>query len=161
VEEGLLPGVRLLALMIRPGETLLTDYAGVFAVHTSASVIDLFGICNTAVATRGSALGADPLYGRFCPACYAEVEPRYLHVMPPLVRPALAFADQDAVIQAVFRGPQLTEALDLRRGYVAGRVLVGASGQAVHFLERRRPGAPLRSRTIAPGITVDYPFERN
>ncbi len=157
VEQGLLPGVRLLGLVIRPGESLLTDYAGVFAFHTDATVIDLFGICNTAVAMRGDA-GPDPAYGRFCPACYAEARPAYLHLLPPLVRPADAFADHAAVVDAVFRTAQLDRALELRTQYVTGRVRQESTRQGVFFLERRRDGAQYAPRTVAPGITVDYPF---
>lgn len=157
VEESLRPAARLLRHVIRPGETLLTDYAGVFAVETDAAVLDLFGLCNPAVALRGGTVGVDPVFGRFCPECYAEQQPDYLVVMPPMIRAADAFTDQEQVIEALFKGPRLAEPLGLRTRYVAGRVLEG--GRGVWFLERRRPGARLARREPAPGITLDYPFE--
>ncbi|HEU4413088.1 MAG TPA: hypothetical protein VFS43_48045 [Polyangiaceae bacterium] len=142
-----------------PGETLVTDYAGVFAVYTDARVIDMWGLCNVEIARRGNAEGIVPIYGKTCLPCYREFDPDYFHANLPLVRPAGDLATHQAVIAAVFQGPAIDRQIDLQRRYATGRVREAATGRSLYFLEKRRAGRPLRARPAGPGFVVEYPFE--
>jgi arabinofuranosyltransferase len=158
--DDLLASVPWVRQIVRaPGETLVTDYAGAFAVYTDARIIDMWGLCNVEIARRGNAEGVAPVYGKTCLPCYREFDPDYFHVNVPILRPAGAFDSHQAVIDAVFQGPALDRHIDLKGRYATGRVREAATGRSLYFLERRREGRPLRARPGAPGFVVEYPFE--
>jgi len=151
--------VRFLRPVIRrAGARLVTDYAGIFAVFTDARVIDMWGLCNAAIATRGNADGINPIYGKTCVPCYAEFDPDYFHTVTPLIRQSNSFSNQNDVIQNIFQGPAIDTVIGLRSNFVAGRVTELATGRALWFLERRRPGLDFSPRLASPGLQVDYPF---
>ncbi len=151
--------VRFLRPVIRrAGARLVTDYAGIFAVFTDARVIDMWGLCNAAIATRGNADGINPIYGKTCVPCYAEFDPDYFHTVTPLIRQSNSFSSQNDVIQNIFQGPAIDTVIGLRSNFVAGRVTELATGRALWFLERRRPGLDFSPRLASPGLQVDYPF---
>ena len=73
---NLIPAMDLARWVIRkPGERLVTDYAGVFAVFTEAHVIDMWGLCNQDIALKGGIQGINPIYGKECARCYPELDP--------------------------------------------------------------------------------------
>jgi hypothetical protein len=151
--------VRFLRPVIRSaGARLVTDYAGVFAVFTDARVIDMWGLCNAAIATRGNADGINPVYGKTCVSCYAEFDPDYFHTMTPLIRQSNSFSNQNDVIKNIFQGSAIDAVIGLRSNFVTGRVAELATGRALWFLERRRPGLDFSPRLASPGMLVDYPF---
>jgi hypothetical protein len=157
--ENLRPGMDLAKYIIRkPGEKLVTDYAGVFAVFTEAHIIDMWGLCNADIALKGDASGINAIYGKTCIACYAELAPDYFHVNVPLVRSPRAFHSMSQVLSQVFQGDAIDGVIDIRHNFAAGRVVELRTDRALWFLERRR-GMPLVPRTPAAGIRVDYPFE--
>lgn len=159
--DNLLNAMDLARFIIRkPGEKLVSDYAGVFAVFTEAQVIDMWGLCNADIALQGSTEGINPIYGKECARCYAWLKPDYFHVNVPLVRSVDEIRSHARVIEQVFQGHAIDRVIDLRRKFASGRVVETRTGRALWFLERRRPGVPLEPRTPAPGIRVDYPFER-
>jgi hypothetical protein len=158
--DNLLAGVELLKYVLRkPGERLVTDYAGVFAVYTQAEIIDMWGLCNATIALRGGKEGINPIYGKECASCYKELTPDYFHANAPLLREKDAFKRHRDVVDAVFQSGAIGRYLDFNHGYATGRVLDSRSGHALFFLERRRPHVPLVARDVAPHIRVDYPFE--
>ncbi len=158
--ENLLGAVDLMRFMLRePGERLATDYAGVFAVHTDATIIDMWGLCNEDIALHGGIEGIHAIYGKQCPSCVLRADPDYFHVYTPIVRDAHAFNDEKSVKESIFLWQQLDPVLNLRDNFAVGRVL-DDRGRALWFLERRRPGRSLARRHPALNITVDYPFER-
>ncbi|HEU4534461.1 MAG TPA: hypothetical protein VFS00_10100 [Polyangiaceae bacterium] len=158
--ENLLATLPWMRHVVRqPGDKLVTDYAGVFSVYTEASVIDMWGLCNAAIALRGTTQGVAPVYGKTCLPCYREFEPDYFHVMVPLVRAEGDFTSQAQVIAQIFQGPALDREIDLKGRYATGRVRETATGRSLYFLERRRPDRPLVPRAPAPGVVVEYPFE--
>jgi hypothetical protein len=130
----------------------------VFAYFTEAHVIEMWGLCNTAIALRGNTDGVNPIYGKTCIECYREFQPDYFHAWMPLVRPIDAFASHEAVIAEVFQGEALDRVLDLKGSFVTGRVLDTERNTAFYFLERRRANVTLETRRPAPNIVIDYPF---
>lgn len=157
--ENLLGAADLLRWVVRrPGDRLVTDYAGVFSVYTDAQIIDMWGLCNADIALHGGIEGINPIYGRSCAECYARLDPDYFHVVVPLVRDRHAFSSQRAVIDAIFQGWAIDRVIDLQRQFVVGRVVEERTGRALWFLERKRVGRPLVPRSPSPGIGVDYPF---
>ena len=157
--RAMLASMDLAAYVVRkPGQRFVTDYAGVFAVHTKATVIDMFGLANKLIAIHGDTEGIQPMYGKTCTACYELLDPDFFHVYVPLVRTANAFASQQAVLDEVFQSQTIGRYLDFPRDYAAGYVLEHATGRAFWFLERRREGVPLTRRNPAPDIEVVYPF---
>lgn len=160
--ENLIAAMDLAAFIVRrPGERLVSDYAGVFAVFTEAQVIDMWGLCNTEIALKGGISGINPIYGKECASCYADLAPDYFHVNVPLVRSRDTFRSHGHVTSQVFQADAIGRVIDLRGGFAAGRVLETSTGRAVWFLERRRPNVALTSRAPARGILVEYPFERD
>ncbi len=156
--EGLLKAAPLLPHITRKaGESLVTDYAGVLALYTDASVIDMWGLCNAWIAVHGEVEGISPIYGKTCARCYGEWKPLYFHANVPLLRSPTAYSGHDDVVRAVFQSKAIGRHLDWRE-YVAGRVLRESTQEAVFFLERRRADVSFEPRTVAPGIVVDYPF---
>jgi hypothetical protein len=149
----------LLELVVPPGGRLVTDYGGVLAYYTDAAPIEMWGLCNATIATRGGLEGVNPIYGRTCPACYPELDPDFFHVMVPLVRPLDAFQSHEDVVRGVWQTDTIGRYLDFRTEFVAGRVMIPAQNQALYFLERRRASSSFRPRSVGPGVVIDYPFE--
>jgi hypothetical protein len=144
----------------RAGDKLVTDYAGVFSVFTDAAIIDMWGLCQKDIALRGGARGINPIYGKECAECYADIEPDYFHVVVPIVRGPEAYHSIEEIVRDIFQGPAIDRVIDLKRNYVVGRVVDDEEQKALWFLEKRRLGLDLVSREPAPGISIDYPFER-
>lgn len=158
--ENLLGSVDLLRHVIRkPGEKLVTDYAGVFAVYTDASIIDMWGLCNADIALKGGINGINPIYGKECAACYADFDPDYFHIWVPLVRTTNAFRSKNAALRQIFQAGAIGRYLDFKRDFSVGYVTESATDRTFWFLEKKRPGFPLVERQPAPGIVVRYPFE--
>jgi arabinofuranosyltransferase len=158
--NNLLRNVDLLRHVIRrPGERLVTDYAGVFALHTEAEIIDMWGLCNADIALRGNAEGINPEYGKACADCYAQLQPDYFHVIVPIVRSTNSFSNIQQVIDAVFQGRAIDKVINLQRNYAVGRVVESETGRTLWFLERKRSGILRRRRVVAEGTYVEYPFE--
>jgi hypothetical protein len=156
--ESLKHAAALLDLAVPPGGRLVTDYGGVLAYYTDADPIEMWGLCNTTIATRGGTRGINPIYGRTCPECYPELDPEYFHVMQPLVRDASAFGSHDAVVRAVWQSASIGEYLDIRDGFASGRVVDEQTGDAVWFLERKGPGWQPNTWRPRAGVVVEYPF---
>jgi len=149
-----------MALVVRrPGDVLVTDYAGVFSVFTDAAVIDQWGLANADIALHGSTALVNPIYGKACPECYARMDPDYFHVDTPMLRSLTEFTNVSQVIPFVFTGPAIDRVISIRRNFAAGRVVLEKTGQVLWFLERRRAERRLETRYPAPGFRVDYPFE--
>ena len=149
-----------MALVVRrPGDRLVTDYAGVFSVFTDAEVIDQWGLCNADIALNGGTDGINPIYGKSCAECYARLAPDYFHVNVPMLRSLKEFSEITGVLAFVFEGPAIDRVIAIRKNFAVGRVVREATGKVLWFLERRRPELPLVTRHPAPGFRVDYPFE--
>jgi hypothetical protein len=149
-----------MALVVRkPGDRLVTDYAGVFSVFTDAEVIDQWGLCNADIALHGGTTGINPIYGKSCIECYARMDPDYFHVDTPMLRSLTEFTNVSQVINFVFTGPAIDRVISMRTNFAAGRVVREATGEVLWFLERRRPERALETRHPAPGFRVDYPFD--
>ncbi len=144
----------------RPGDRLVTDYAGVFSVYTDAEVIDMWGLCNADIALHGGTNNINPIYGKECAECYARLQPDYFHVGVPIVRKEDSFRNFAGVLSNIFQGAAIDRVINLRRHFAVGRVVQEKTGKALWFLERRRAELPLVTRSVAPGIHVDYPFEQ-
>ena len=87
VRDNLLANKDLMAYVVRrPGDKLVTDYAGVFSVFTDAEVIDVWGLCNEDIALHGGTNGINPIYGKECAECYTRIKPDYFHIGMPIVR---------------------------------------------------------------------------
>ncbi|MEO7032888.1 MAG: hypothetical protein ABI335_03645, partial [Polyangiaceae bacterium] len=158
--DNLLAVTDLMALVVRrPGERLVTDYAGVFSVFTNAQIIDMWGLCNVDIALHGGTEGINPIYGKECAACYKRSKPDYFHANVPMARSETAFHSVPEILGGIFEGAAIDRVIHLRRDFAGGRVVEEATGRALWFLERRRPGLPLVTRHPLPGFRVDYPFE--
>lgn len=158
--ENLLGSVDLARHLIRsPGERLVSDYAGVFAVYTDANIIDMWGLANAQIARFGGTEGINSIYGKECAACYPSLDPDYFHVVVPLVRTPKAFGSQNAVQREIFQSRAIGRFLNFRKDFVAGYVLEVSTNRAFWFLERRRAERPIESREVAPDIRLVYPFE--
>ncbi|HET6146613.1 MAG TPA: hypothetical protein VFH68_03720 [Polyangia bacterium] len=150
---------RLLNHALHPGARLVTDYGGVFAYYTDAAPIEMWGLCNALIATRGGTEGINPIYGRTCPACYPELRPEFFHVWVPIVRDLQAFHSHAQVVAQVWQTDTIGRYLNFQRDFVSGRVMIPATNQAVYFLERRRAGTAYLPRAVDAAIAIDYPFE--
>lgn len=148
-----------LAAAVPPGSRLVTDYGGVFAYYTDASLIEMWGLCNATIARRGNTEDINPVYGRTCPECYPELDPEYFHIEAPLVRSPLAFRRDEEVVRAVWQYESIGRYVDFVHGFVAGRVVNERRGDALWFLERRREGWTPNPRREDSGMVVEYPFE--
>ncbi len=157
--RNLKAAARILGAALPPGARLVTDYGGIFAYYTDAAPIEMWGLCNAAIATRGGTERVNPIYGRTCPECYPALGPQFFHVMTPIVRDLGAFRSHFEVVASVWQTDTIGRYLDFTRGFVSGRAMVPAHNQAVYFLERRRPGASYRPRQVGDTVTIDYPFE--
>jgi hypothetical protein len=145
--------------VLPPGARLVTDYGGVLAYYTDAAPIEMWGLCNAMIATRGSSEGVQPIYGKTCPECYRELRPEFFHVMAPIPRKIGAFKSHQEVVKNVWQTDTIGRYLNFQTDFVAGRVMRPAQDQAVYFLERRRPNVKYEPRAVGTGVVVDYPFE--
>ncbi len=157
--KNLKAAARLLTWALPPGARLVTDYGGIFAYYTDAAPIEMWGLCNAAIATRGGTERINPIYGRTCPECYPALGPQFFHVMVPIVRDLAAFHSHLEVVSSVWQTDTIGRYMDFARGFVSGRVMVPAHNQAVYFLEHREPGASYPPRQVNDAVTIDYPFE--
>jgi arabinofuranosyltransferase len=146
----------LLRLVVPSGARLVTDFAGVLAYETDAHIIDMWGLCNAAIATRGNARTVRPMYGRTCHFCYVELRPEYFHVEIPFLRSPDAFDSHQAVVDAVWQANDIGKYIDIVGGFRTGRLVDHRSQMALFFLERRTPFVP--ARTLPEWASVDYPF---
>lgn len=146
----------LLNLVVPSGKRLVTDYAGVIAYYTDAAIIDMWGLCNAMIATRGNADGIRPMYGRTCHACYPELGPDYFHTETPWLRAADALGSHEAVLHAVWQMDSIQRYLDVRSTFRSGRIIDRRDGQALFFLERR--DGPPPARHLPAWASLDYPF---
>lgn len=158
--SGLIAGMDLAQYIVRhPGERLATDYAGVFAVFTEANIIDMWGLANRDIALFGGTEGVVPIYGKECIGCLPALDPEYFHDNMPLVTTETRYRSQRELIGRVFLGHEIDSVLGLKENFVAGLVLEEATGRALWFLEKRKPGRLIEERQVAEGILVKYPFE--
>jgi hypothetical protein len=144
------------AMIRKPGEKLVTDYGGVFAYGTDASVIEMWGLANRDIALKGNHDGVRAMYGKTCIPCYAEFQPDYFHSVTPLLRPMNALSSTSQMIPQIFQGQALNQVLNLRQNYVLGRVSKPGADVALFFLERKRPGVSFESYENK-GFVIDYP----
>jgi hypothetical protein len=149
---------RYLAAAVPPGRRLVTDYGGVLAYYTDASLIEMWGLCNATIATRGTTDSINPIYGRTCPECYRELDPEYFHIQDPLVRTPDSFRSDEDVLHSVWQNDTIGKYVDLAHGFVTGRVVNERRGDALWFLERRTEGWTPRPRRQASGMVIEYPF---
>jgi|GEM_PF-1089042 len=155
--QGLLDAAPYMDAMIRsPGEKLVTDYGGVFAYGTDASVIEMWGLANRDIALRGNHDGVRAMYGKTCIPCYAEFQPDYFHSVTPLLRPMNAISSTSQMISQIFQGQALNRVLNLRQNYVLGRVNKPGTDLTLFFLERKRAGISFDVRK-KNGFVIDYP----
>lgn len=145
--------------VIPPGGRLVTDYGGVFSCYTDGALIEMWGLANAAIATRGTSDGVNPIYGRTCPACYAELDPEYFHVSIPLVRPEPAFQSASEVIASVWQHGTIGKYVDLAKNFAVGRVVRPATKEALYFLQKRSTVASFAERKTPNGFVVSFPFE--
>ena len=148
-------------LIRKPGDRVVTDYAGLFGFFTDAYVIDMWGLCTSEIALRGGILGINPIYGKECAECYVDLKPDYFHVIVPLTRSPNAFANINQVIAKMFQGGAIDRHLHFRQNFAVGRIIdLQSPNRTFWFLERRRPEYALVPRQPSPQIRIDYPFER-
>ena len=141
------------------GGRLVSDYGGVLAYATDATIIEMWGLGNADIALHGDTEGVQPIFGRTCPACYPALDPQYFHVMDPLVRGDRAFSSPGEVIENVWQTNTIGRYIDFSRTFAVGRVLHPATHEALYFLEKRRPRFSSARRDSGDGFVVDYPFE--
>jgi hypothetical protein len=156
--ERLKEAARYLALVVPSGGRLVTDYGGVLAYYTDAAPIEMWGLCNAEIATKGNAERVNPEYGRTCPACYADLNPEYFHLLPPLLRRTNSFARHEDVVMTVWQTDTIGRYLDFSRDFVSGRIVDTRTGKALWFLERKRPGWLPKPRRASRLMVVEYPF---
>jgi hypothetical protein len=157
--RGLHRAADLLALAVPPGGRLVTDYAGIFAVYTDASIIDMWGLVTSRIARFGNTEGINPIYGKTCPICYLALEPEFFHVLQPIVRTPEAFSSAGQVVASVWQSDTIGRYINFRRDFAVGRVTREATRESVFFLERRRPSFSAVARSPRSGARIDYPFE--
>lgn len=144
------------AMVRKPGDRLVTDYGGVFAYGTEATVIEMWGLANRDIALRGNTDGVAAIYGKTCVPCYAEFEPDYFHSVVPLLRGANDFRSKSQLIRQIFQGPAIDAVIGLRKNFRVGRVMRKSTGETLWFLERERGGVSFSPRQVGD-LTVDYP----
>ncbi|MCG5052795.1 MAG: hypothetical protein KA712_07525 [Myxococcales bacterium] len=149
---------KFLRQVIPPGGRLVTDYGGVFACYTQGALIEMWGLANATIATRGDAEGINPIYGKTCAACYPDLRPEYFHVMAPLVRPVNAFSSADEVIANVWQTNTIGRYIDFRQAFSVGRVVSPKGSEALYFLQRRGPSFSTETRKTKAGYVIDFPF---
>ena len=155
--QGLVDALPFVAAMVRePGDTLVTDYGGVYAYGTDASVIEMWGLANREIALRGNTDGINAIYGKTCVPCYAEFQPDYFHSVTPLLRGEHDFRSVGQLIGQIFQGRAIDRVIGLRKNFVLGRVRRPTTGQTLWFLERKRDGVDFEPRRVGD-LVVDYP----
>jgi len=137
----------LQAMLRKPGERLVTDYGGVFAFGTDASVIEMWGLCNREIALHGTSQGINPIYGKTCVPCYAEFDPDYFHLVVPLLRSPAAIPNQRRAISEVFQGNAIDRYVHFKDRYRLGRVTSRRTKESFFFLEKRRTGLSYEPRS--------------
>lgn len=157
--EGLRQAAAMLDEVVPPGGRLVTDYGGIMSCYTDASIIEMWGLANATIATRGNTEGVVPFYGRTCPACYPELDPEYFHVMQPLVRGESAFSSAEEVIKGVWQTDTIGRYIDFKATFAVGRALSPSTRQALYFLQKRSRDFSPSQRLTKHGLVVDYPFE--
>jgi arabinofuranosyltransferase len=155
----LLQAAEVLNEIVPPGGHLVTDYGGVMGYYTDAHIIEMWGLANATIATRGGTEGVRPFYGRTCPSCYPELGPEYFHVMQPLMRSQAAFASADDVIRNVWQTDTIGRYIDFRSTFAVGRAYSPKAGTALFFLQKRAEDFSPSPRQTKSGFVVDYPFE--
>ena len=155
---GYLRVAEFLRKIVPPGGRLVTDYGGVFAYFTDGAIIEMWGLANATIATRGSHKGVHPIYGKTCPSCYPELQPEYFHVAEPILRQEPAFASADEVIANVWQTDTIGRHIDFKANFVAGRVFRPATNESLYFLKRRDKAFPAAGVT-RDGFVIAYPFE--
>jgi len=155
--KGLLEALPHIQAMVRkPGDKLVTDYGGVYAYGTDASVIEMWGLANKDIALRGNTDGIVAIYGKTCVPCYAEFQPDYFHSVTPLLRGDQDFTNPAVLIGQIFQGQAIDRVIGLRKNYVMGRVRNPRTGQTLWFMERKRDGVSFEPRQVGE-LEVDYP----
>lgn len=149
---------KYLAAAVPPGKRLVTDYGGVFAYYTDASLIEMWGLCNATIARRGHTELINPIYGRTCPECYPELDPEYFHTEAPMLRSPGAFVRDEDVHRSIWQNRSIGRYVDFVHGFVTGRVVNPYRGDALWFLERRTEGWTPRPRRQDSGMVIEYPF---
>lgn len=157
--DKLIEAAKILDQLMPPGAHLVTDYGGVMGYYTHAAVIEMWGLANATIATRGNTEGVWPFYGRTCPSCYPELRPDYFHVTQPLVRREPAFSSADEVINNVWQTDTIGRYIDIKATFAVGRAYRPETGEALYFLQRRDGAFSPARRTTPRGLVVDYPFE--
>jgi hypothetical protein len=157
--EKLMQAAEVLNEIVPSGGHLVTDYGGVMAYYTDAHIIEMWGLANAAIATRGGTEGVRPFYGRTCPSCYPELQPEYFHVMQPLMRSESAFSSADEVIANVWQTDTIGRHIDFKSTFAVGRAYSPKTKSALFFLQKRGQGFSPSRRETKSGLVVDYPFE--
>ena len=157
--KNYLRAAEFLGQVVPPGGRLVTDYGGVFAYYTEGSVIEMWGLANATIATRGDTGGVNPKFGKTCPACYPELQPEYFHVMAPMVRRKSAFSSANEVIASVWQTDTIGRYIDFKAVFAVGRALSPGTGEALYFLQKRDQRFSAARRTTGRGLVVEYPFE--
>jgi arabinofuranosyltransferase len=157
--ENYLRAAEFLSEVVPSGGRLVTDYGGVFGYYTDGAVIEMWGLANPMIATRGNTEGVQPFYGRTCAACYPELQPEYFHVMQPLLRRESAFSSANEVIANVWQTDAIGRYLDIKATFAVGRAMSPRTGEALFFLQKRNHGFSSARRTTKRGFIIDYPFE--
>jgi hypothetical protein len=161
--QSYLRAADFLGQVVPTGARLVTDYGGVFACYTDGALIEMWGLANATIATRGDTEGVLPIYGKTCAACYPELQPEYFHVMQPMVRKESptehAFKSTDDVIANVWQTNTIGRYIDFKATFAAGRIYRPATSEALYFLRKRDASFSPASKTTATGFVIDYPFE--
>lgn len=145
--------------IVPAGGRLVTDYGGVFSCYTDGALIEMWGLANAEIATRGDTERINPIYGKTCAACYPELNPEFFHVMIPLVRPEPAFSSAEEVIQNVWQTDTIGRYIDFTSKFSAGRVVNPSTKEALYFLQKRDAGLSTEDRTTTAGYRIEFPFE--
>lgn len=160
IVHTLLRSAPLMSHVVPPGRRLVTDFGGVMAYFTDASIIEMWGLANRAIATRGTPEGVQPIYGKTCPACYAELDAEFFHAEYPLIFPHRRFRSAADVLASVWQADTIGRYVDLARGFAVGRLVKDDQpDQGLYFLEKRGPDFVSTRRRPAPGLVIEYPFE--
>src|SRR5581483_558453 len=116
--RSLKASARLLNRALPPGAHLVTDYGGVFAYYTDAAPIEMWGLCNATIATKGTLEGVNALFGKTCPACYPALGPEFFHTTIPMIRDLYAFHSHHEVVHNVWQTDTIGRYIDFERGFV-------------------------------------------
>jgi hypothetical protein len=157
--KSYLEAATFLREIVPPGGRLVTDYGGVFACYTEGALIEMWGLANSTIATRGDTERVNAIYGKTCAACYPALDPEYFHVREPLVRAEPAFSSAEEVIAAVWQTDTIGRYIDFQKSFVVGRVVRPATSEALYFLQKRSPGLSVAERRTANGFVISYPFQ--